>query len=61
MNHEGSTMKDDAFLELERARYEYRLAMRRYGEAPSQATRLDWMRAQRRLAIAVSEQLNIPL
>ncbi len=54
-------MKDDAFLELERARYEYRLAMRRYGEAPSQATRLDWMRAQRRLAIAVSEQLNIPL
>ena len=54
-------MKDDAIQELEAAREAYRSAMRRYGEYPTQEARLQWMRAQRRLAEAVCAKLGVPL
>jgi hypothetical protein len=47
--------------ELEQARQTYREAMRRYGEDRSQQARLQWLRAQRRLAEAVCAQLGVPL
>ena len=47
--------------ELMAAREAYRSAMRKYGEVPSQEARLEWMRAQRRLAEAVCAQLGVPL
>jgi hypothetical protein len=47
--------------DLKAAREAYRTAMRRYGEVPSQEMRLEWMRAQRRLAEAVCAQLGVPL
>jgi len=47
--------------ELVVAREAYRSAMRRYGEFPTQEARLEWMRAQRRLAEAVCAQLGVAL
>jgi hypothetical protein len=47
--------------ELQSAREAYRSAMRRYGESPSQDARLEWMRAQKRLAEAVCAQLGVAL
>ena len=47
--------------DLDQARQAYRQAMRRYGEDRSQQARLEWLRAQRRLAEAVCAQLGVPL
>ncbi len=47
--------------ELQSAREAYRAAMRRYGEVSTREARLEWLRAQRRLAAAVCDQLGVPL
>jgi len=46
--------------ELQQARVAYRAALRRYGMDGTQESRLEWMRAGRRLADAVNDTLRPP-
>jgi len=50
---------NDALLDLDEARLAYRAAMRRYGEHPCAETKLEWMRAGRQLAAAVTGRLGV--